>query len=40
MAVSNDALDESNDLRDVLSDSQIHSWRQNLGGSRDRGHHG
>lgn len=40
MAVSHDALDESDDLRDVLGDSQVHCWRQNLGGSRDHGHHG
>lgn len=40
MAVSHDAFDKSDDLRDVLGDSQVHCWRQNLGGSRDRGRHG
>lgn len=34
VAVSNDAFDERDDLRDVLGDSQVHGWRQNLGGGR------
>lgn len=37
MAMSNDPFDERNDLRYVLSDSQVHRWRQNLGESRDAG---
>lgn len=37
MAMGNDALDERDDLRDVLGDSQVHGWRQDLGGSRDVG---
>lgn len=35
MAMSHDAFDERDYLRDVLSDSQVHRWRQNLERSRD-----
>lgn len=37
MAVSNDAFNETDDLWDVLSDSQVHRWRQNLERRRDTG---